>query len=173
MTPFQTRLTALARRLGAEPGDLDDGHARWAVYLEAVGRAEEWPVVPDLIADQPDLPLAAAVVVRALEVLPEARRADFVAALPEGPSREYAATRARELVVLELLAAGSGPEFDTRWTNWLQLRVAHHDQRGEDARSAEHERRHQTHPERGGAATASCPRSRFLNPRPADPIRIT
>lgn len=124
MTPFQTRLTALARRLGAEPGDLDDGHARWAVYLEAIGRAEEWPVVPDLIADEPDLPLAAAVVVRALEVLPEARRADFVAALPEGLSREYAATRARELVVLELLAAGSGPEFDTRWTNWLQLRVA-------------------------------------------------
>ncbi|MFF4593484.1 hypothetical protein [Amycolatopsis sp. NPDC001319] len=95
------------------------------MYAEAIGRAEEWPAVLDLIADEPDLPIAAAVVVRALEVLPDARRADFVAALPEGRSREYAATRARELVVLETMAAGDGPEFDVRrWTNWLQLRAA-------------------------------------------------
>ncbi|WIX79297.1 hypothetical protein QRX50_00310 [Amycolatopsis carbonis] len=122
---FEERLAALVGRLGVAPRDLDDGHARWAVYAEAVGRAEEWPAVLDLIEDEPDLPVAAAVVVRALDVLPEAQRADFVAALPEGRSREFAATRARELVILDRVAAGDGPEFDVRrWTNWLQLRAA-------------------------------------------------
>ncbi|WP_326568815.1 hypothetical protein VSH64_44905 [Amycolatopsis rhabdoformis] len=122
--PFGEQLAALAARLEIARPDLGDEHARWALYAAALGRAEEWPVVLELLGSEPVQPVVAAVVVRALEVVPPARRPDFVAALPEGRDRRYAATRARELAILDAFAAGDGPEFAEHWSTWLQLRAA-------------------------------------------------
>ncbi|WP_017585741.1 hypothetical protein [Nocardiopsis ganjiahuensis] len=126
---FAAELRALAKRIGADHGDLDSEHDRWAVYSRAIRVEEEWPLLLELVRQEPDGPLASTVVVTLLGVLPAARRMDCVEALPVGRSREYASLRARELLVLEGIARGApgagGPAPEVSgWSNWLQLRAA-------------------------------------------------
>lgn len=126
---FTEELRALAQRLGADHGALDSEHARWAVYSRAIRVEREWPLLLELVRQEPDGPLASTVVVTLLGVLPATRRMDYVEALPAGRSRDHASLRARELLVLEGVARGGpgagGPDPEVSgWSNWLQLRAA-------------------------------------------------
>lgn len=126
---FDERISALARRVGADLGDLDSGHVRWGIYSRAMEDRDEWPELLELVREEPDSSIASPVVVGLLEVLPEHLRMDYVLALPPGSEREYAANRARDLAILESISTGSrtpGEErFDIQdWSAWLQLRAA-------------------------------------------------
>lgn len=124
MTAFKEDLRALAARVGADPGDPSDEHARWAVYERAVPEAAAWPDLLRLVEREPDGAVASAAVVKLLEEVPDGLRARCVAALPPGGTREYARVRARELAILEDLAAGAEVPGAGEWSPWLQLRAA-------------------------------------------------
>ncbi|WKE69392.1 hypothetical protein [Streptomyces sp. WP-1] len=90
---------------------------------------EEWPELLELVEQEPDDAIASSLVVNIMEIVPDSRRMQYVAALPPGRDREYAATRARELSILDKLSTESGAsndvEFDAQsWSTWLQLRAA-------------------------------------------------
>lgn len=126
---FGERIGALARRVGADLGDLGSGHVRWGIYSRAMEDRGEWPELLELVREEPDSPVASAVVVGLLEVLPDHLRMDYVLALPPGGDREYATNRARDLAMLERISAGSWTSCDERfdiqdWSAWLQLQAA-------------------------------------------------
>jgi hypothetical protein len=126
---FEERLRALAGRVGIDHGSLESGHARWAIYSQAISIAEERSELLELVRREPDESIASSMVVKIMELVPDSRRIDYVTALPPGRAREYAATRARELSVFEKLCTVSGAsdevEFGTQnWSTWLQLRAA-------------------------------------------------
>lgn len=121
---FEERLRDLAARVGADPPDPADEHARWALYARAAPVEEARPDLLWLVEREPDGALASAVVVRLLESVPQDLRPRCVAALPPGRTREYARVRARELAILEDLAAGAEVPDVGEWTPWLQLRAA-------------------------------------------------
>lgn len=126
---FDERISELARRIGMDPGDLDSGHVRWGIYSRAMEDSSEWPELLELVKGEPDPPIASSVVVQMLEVLPDDLRMEWVSALPPGRDREYAATRTRELAILERVStenrSSSEERFNMReWSTWLQLRAA-------------------------------------------------
>lgn len=131
---FEERLTALAERVGDEHRSVQDGHARWGIYSQAIQITEAWPELLELLKDEPDKSIASSAIVNLLEVLPESRRSDFVSVLPAGRIRDYAATRAQELLVLENLPSrGSVPDAEPSvlsWSAWLQLRAANSAENG-------------------------------------------
>lgn len=126
---FEDRLKSLARRVGAGQDSLESGHARWSVYSQAIKIEIEWPELLELVRQEPDKSIASSVVVKIMEDMPDCRRMDYVAALPSGGPREYAATRAHELSIIERLSVARETsdemEFNTQnWSAWLQLRAA-------------------------------------------------
>ena len=126
---FEQALELLAERM-AESGELESGHVRWAIYCRAMDCPEEWPNLLTVVQLEPDPAISSSVVIQMLDRVPLEQREDYVKALPPGKSRELAATRAREIRILNLLSEGRSdhlPAGDLRvdsWTNWLQLRAA-------------------------------------------------
>jgi hypothetical protein len=126
---MKQKLRSMAERLGGGGADLESGHTRWEIYARAIEIPGEWPALLELVRSEPDISIASSVVLKVMEVVPASQRLDYVAALPAGKSREYAATRARELSIWETITktsvASGEEEFDTRsWSTWLQLRAA-------------------------------------------------
>jgi hypothetical protein len=127
---FRQKFESMANRAGVRSENIDSGHARWAVYVRAMDNPDEWHVLLDLVAQEPDKSLASAVVVRILELLPGSLRIDFVRALPSGKLRDYAMTRSSELSIFEKILTGVeqrliDSDLDIRnWSTWLQLRSA-------------------------------------------------
>ena len=126
---FEERLRALAGRVGSNHGSLESGHARWDIYSQAIPIAGEWPELLELVRQEPDDSIASSMVVKIMEVVPDSRRMEYVAALPPGRAREYAATRARELSIFERLSTGGDVSDEVEsstqnWSTWLQLRAA-------------------------------------------------
>ncbi|UQU65997.1 hypothetical protein COUCH_06755 [Couchioplanes caeruleus] len=118
----------LAVLVGVTAGDLEDEHARWEIYLEAMNLPAAYELLRRAVEAESDDNVAASVALRMLERTGEAERADWVNAL-RGAKREYVSRRAFELLILERIISGAmdpaevAQEIDG-WTDWLQLRVA-------------------------------------------------
>jgi hypothetical protein len=94
---------ALLAEIDAVPA-LEDEHVRWGLYEASVPDLSRHGLLQDAVRGEPVAPLASAVVVRALEVVPDEERARWVDLLPPGRLRHFAARRAAELRVLGDLA---------------------------------------------------------------------
>ena len=118
----------LARFVRAAPGNLGDEHARWEIYLKAMNSRAARELLLRAIDAESDANLATSVVLRMIEELGEAERADWVNSL-RGDKREYAHRRALELSTLERISSGKIDSVEVAqkidgWTDWLQLRIA-------------------------------------------------
>ncbi|WP_063762284.1 hypothetical protein [Streptomyces sp. NRRL F-5123] len=120
-------LDELADRTGLPVGDADNGHDRWRLYEAALGEAENFGLLFEVIWFEPDQNVALSVLLPVLERLPEGERARWIAQLRWEYSREYAQRYARDVALLQsaaltpLLADG---EVQESWSDWLQVRLA-------------------------------------------------
>jgi hypothetical protein len=122
-------LSGLAGKLDRASLDLSDGHVRWNIYRQAMDMPSLWPELLDVVPEEPDLAIASSVVLGMLGRTPEGMREKWVELLPPGRPHDVAATRAREIGILESFARQDPdapldlPAPDS-WSNWLQLRLA-------------------------------------------------
>lgn len=126
---FEEAVASLAARLGLDAAEaVADEHLRWQLYRNGIATDEGAPLVLTALCHEPNLPLASATVIWALEHRGAAERDRWIGALPPGSSSDYAKRRAIELAVAERLR--DDPETlvsaadVSGWTQWLQLRVA-------------------------------------------------
>ncbi|KRC37428.1 hypothetical protein ASE27_05525 [Oerskovia sp. Root918] len=126
-------LSRLVRDL-AFSGDLADEHARWALYDQAFGQGLH-DLVAAAVAEEDDRVMASGVVVAALERVPSADRARWVALTSDWAVADFVARRAAELEILESVSGAVPapgdwlrPEAEglglDGWSDWLQLRAA-------------------------------------------------
>lgn len=116
-------------RLGGHVGDLSDGHERWRIYRLAVDLPEAWADLLDAARHEADPAITSAVVVQLLEVVPPEMRPAVVDVLGKGEGHDFAATRSKELGIMDELLAD---RYDAKiahaevgsWSTWLQLRAA-------------------------------------------------
>ena len=118
----------LARLVGVAPVDFGDEHARWAVYLKGIELPAARRLLLQAVNAESDDNLAASVVLRIMERVGEAERAEWVNSL-RGDKHAYAHHRALELSVLERVLSGTLGSAEVAeqidgWTDWLQLRIA-------------------------------------------------
>jgi hypothetical protein len=107
---------------------MSDEHARWAAYQAAVDRPEEAPALLAAVAEEPDPNLAVSVVLAMLERVPDEAHDEWVGALAPD-NRARAERRSREVRVLRRAESLSPAEVAaglSKWTDWLQLRLAPH-----------------------------------------------
>jgi hypothetical protein len=115
-------------RVGDHVGDLSDGHERWRIYRLAVDLPEAWADLLDAVRHEADPTIASAVAVQLLEVVPPEMRGAVVDVLDKGKGHDFAATRSKELGIMDELLAG---RYDAKiaraqvdsWSTWLQLRA--------------------------------------------------
>ncbi|WP_157756648.1 hypothetical protein [Plantactinospora sp. KBS50] len=118
----------LARLVGVATGDMSDEHARWAIYLKGMELPAARELLLRAVDAESDDNLAASVVLRMIERIGEAERAEWVNSL-RGDKRTYAHRRALELTILERILSGTLESAEVvqqidGWTDWLQLRIA-------------------------------------------------
>jgi hypothetical protein len=133
---FNRAVKELAVLAGFDVGAaLNDEHVRWSLYETSMVDPSRRRLLRDAVRGESSIPLASAAVVRIIEAVPDGERAEWVELLPAGRLREFAASRAAELRVLEDLAAdvgtGSRSQEIEGWSQWLQLRVAEEIERPE------------------------------------------
>ncbi|MBO0609207.1 hypothetical protein [Myceligenerans salitolerans] len=129
MRTFDEALRELAAMAGADAQPAhDDEHVRWTLYEASLPDPERRGVLQDALRGEANAPLVSAVVTKALELVPDGERRQWVDLLPPGPLRDFARVRATELGIWESLAAGErpvdGPAEIDAWSRWLQLRIA-------------------------------------------------
>ena len=129
MGAFDEAVGRLADLAGADPQfAIADEQERWRLYEESLHHVSRRVLVLEAVRHDANGLLVSAVVVRALELVPDDQRSRWVEIVPDGKQRDFAARRARELGLVEQLAGESGKqvrESDVRaWSPWLQLRVA-------------------------------------------------
>ncbi|WP_157252772.1 hypothetical protein [Nonomuraea typhae] len=124
---LRVKLHELARVQEAYPGDLNDEHERWALYLVAIRQGLGIPQLFDLLPLEPELDMASSAVVNLVErVAPEERRA-WLSRIPQ-EAREYPEGRVAELETVDAILSGDLPASHVAgnldsWSNWLQLRI--------------------------------------------------
>lgn len=128
--PFAEAVRELSTLAGVDfRSALKDEHVRWSLYEASMRDPVRHEVLRAAVRGDPSVPLASAVVTRALESVRSAERLIWVDTLQPGQLRDHAATRAAELGVLDALTSG-GDVIEVRsadvegWTQWLQQRVA-------------------------------------------------
>ncbi|MEU8607680.1 hypothetical protein AB0C29_06735 [Actinoplanes sp. NPDC048791] len=123
---MQELLVSLAARVGVTVTDVQDEHDRWQVYAQAVNSDDCADLLLEAVGLEPDLNVALSVVLRKLEVVPQADRQRWVDGLTGDIQRQFAARRAAELPVLETrpLAPSLQKGIEQEWSDWLQLRLA-------------------------------------------------
>jgi hypothetical protein len=125
---FRRLLADMAAIAGRSDLDLDDGHGRWHLYEHLIDRRLGFDLLRPAVAAEDDKVLAAAVVVRVLEVVPDEERDHWVALLPV-EHQAYSRRRADETRALDRAKAGSlaveeGESNLDSWSDWLQLRLS-------------------------------------------------
>jgi len=123
---MQELLVSLAARVGVTVTDVRDEHDRWRVYAPAVNSEDCADLLLEAVGLEPDPNVALSVVLRKLEVVPQADRQRWVDGLTGDIQRQFAARRAAELQVLETrpLASSLRAGIEQEWSDWLQLRLA-------------------------------------------------
>lgn len=121
----------MAHRVGVDLAAPESEHARWSVYLKAMGSSELWGLLLKAIGSEPDVAVASSVVLRMLERVSPNERNLWVDRLPQGKNRDFASRRASEIQIFEELSSGSNisqgaarSSFSPAWSAWLQLRLA-------------------------------------------------
>lgn len=124
---LRAKLHELASVQGAHPGDLDDEHERWALYLVAIRQGLGIAQLFDLLPLEPDLAMSSSAVVNLVErSAPEERRA-WLSRIPQ-EAREYPEGRVVELETVDAILSGDLPASHVAanldsWSNWLQIRI--------------------------------------------------
>lgn len=125
---FDSLIRDIARCVGGDPkGAVSNEHARWHVYEVALERRDCRPSVLKALEHEANLPLASATVVRALGLVDDCHRREWISVLPPGRERQFAENRAHDLRVLERLVDGELAESEidvAQWSTWLQRRAA-------------------------------------------------
>lgn len=126
---FDDAVGRLAVLAGADPQRaIADEHERWRLYEESLRHVNRRAAVLEAVRHDGNSRLVSAVVIRALELVPDDQRSSWVEVVPAGNQRDFAAGRARELGLVEELAREPGShvrEADLRgWSPWLQLRLS-------------------------------------------------
>jgi hypothetical protein len=126
---FEEVIGMLAAKVGLDARQATvDEHSRWDLYRRAIDVETSPSLVLAALREEPNLPLASATVVRAIEHRSPLERDRWLEVLLPGPSLDYARRRADELGTLERLR--DDPEFQVSatevagWTQWLQRKVA-------------------------------------------------
>ncbi|MFI0937539.1 hypothetical protein [Streptomyces sp. NPDC021020] len=120
-------LDELASRTGLRAGDADNEHDRWRLYKAALGQAENFGLLFEVIWFEPDQNVALSVLMPVLERLPEAERPRWIAQLRWEYSREFAWRYARDVALLESAALTpllADDDVQESWSDWLQVRLA-------------------------------------------------
>ncbi len=126
--PALLEYVPVARRTGVEKLDLSNGHARWDVYRRMMDSPVEWGRLLEIVGEEPDPSIAAAVVVAMLERVPAAERILWVDRT--SAKNSFAVLRMREIGVLESVSGDQGKEYPlaldqlSEWSDWLQRRAA-------------------------------------------------
>ncbi|WP_433722104.1 hypothetical protein ACQP2Y_42730 [Actinoplanes sp. CA-051413] len=141
-------LVSLAARVGVTVADVRDEHDRWRVYAPAVDADDCADLLLEAVGLEPDPNVALSVVLRKLEVVPQADRQRWVDGLTGDIQRQFAARRAAELQVLETrpLAPSLREGIEQEWSDWLQLRLAESPPGARRGLLAQPGGPHQTHP---------------------------
>jgi hypothetical protein len=120
-------VTALAQRLGERVGDLDDEHERWRLFELAVRRRVGFDLLFRAIPLERDQVMAASVVIRALEMLPDREHAGWINQLAPH-HRQYSHNRSAEVAVVRRARGGGygAEQLAARldgWSDWVQRRL--------------------------------------------------
>ncbi|MFI6500183.1 hypothetical protein [Nonomuraea typhae] len=124
---LRIKLHELARVQEAQPGDLDDEHERWALYLVAIREGLGIAQLFDVLPLEPDLAMASSAVVNLVErSAPEERRV-WLSRIPQ-EARDHPEKRVAELETVDAVLRGElradhvAGDLDS-WSDWLQLRI--------------------------------------------------
>lgn len=126
--PFVVAVSELAARAGVDPElAVTDEHVRWDLYRKSLDDAGLRAQVLHTVGLDGETALASAVVVAALEFVPQRERSGWVDALPVDV-RGFASRRMHELAIFEAqIGVGAQAPTEsaiTEWSQWLQLRLA-------------------------------------------------
>jgi hypothetical protein len=130
LTGLGEALRMLAGHSGIAVGaSIEDEHFRWEIYRSAISNTSAHSLLASTLALDPDPILVQSVVLAVLERVETNERQRWIDLVKEERRREYAVVRARELDILDRKAIGLPPSDRdvTRWTDWLQLRLAETD----------------------------------------------
>lgn len=126
---FDDVIAELALASGSGPVDAQDGHARWALYRQAMEAGQRPDLLLQAVRAEPDHAIALSLVLAALERRPSGERISWISGLSINKDREYAERRASELTILAAaltgtLTADALESLPEGGSDWLQLRLA-------------------------------------------------